>query len=83
MAMNLCYNESNASIVEDLLHFGKIGDCKVLYGVYQNHTSYYGFMFVKSTKSLVKIYSIYRGYMHNDSFDNAVVKLMVEVKLNG
>ena len=83
MAMNLCYNESNASTVEDLLHFGKIGDCKVLYGVYQNHTSYYGFMFVKSTKSLVKIYSIYRGYIHNDSFDKSIAEFRKSSKGNG
>jgi len=83
MAMNLCYNKSNASIVEDLLHFGKIGDCKVLYGVYQNHTSYYGFMFVKCTKGLVKIYSIYRGYIHNDSFDNAVAEFRKSSKDHG
>ena len=83
MAMNLCYNESNASTVEDLLHFRKIGDCKVLYGTYQNHTSYYGFMFVKSTKSLVKIYSIYRGYIHNVSFDNSIAEFRKGSKVHG
>ena len=89
MAMQLRYRERHARIVEDLLHYGKIGDCKVLYGTYQNHTSYYGFMFIKSTKSLVKIYSIYRGYIHSSSFDKAVaefrkvIKNTVEEELNG
>ena len=83
MAMNLCYNESNASTVEDLLHFSKIGDCRVLYGTYQNHTSYYGFIFIKSTKSLVKIYSIYRGYIHRSSFDNAVAEFRKSTKEHG
>jgi len=74
MAMQLWYKERNARIIEDLLHHGKIGNCKVLYGTYENHTSYYGFMFIKSTKSLVKIYSIFRGYIHDSSFDNAVAE---------
>ena len=74
MAMQLSYNNSNANLVEDLLHFGKIGDCKVLYGTPDIHTSYYGFMFIKSTKSLVKIYGIYRGYIHSSSFDKAVAE---------
>ena len=74
MAMQLWYKERNARIIEDLLHYGKIGNCKVLYGTYENHTSYYGFMFIKSTKSLVKIYSIFRGYIHDSSFDNAIAE---------
>ena len=83
MAMQLRYRERHARIVEDLLHYGKIGDCKVLYGTYQNHTSYYGFMFVKSTKSLVKIYSIYRGYIHSSSFDKAVAEFRKSNKEHG
>ena len=83
MAMQLRYRERHARIVEDLLHYGKIGDCKVLYGTYENHTSSHGFMFVKSTKGLVKIYSIYRGYIHNDSFDNSIAEFRKSSKDNG
>jgi len=83
MAMQLSYRERNARIIEDLLHFGKIGNCKVLYGTYENHTSYYGFMFVKSTKGLVKIYSIYRGYIHDSSFDNAVAEFRKSTREHG
>ena len=83
MAMQLRYRERNARIIEDLLHFGKIGDCKVLYGTYENHTSYYGFMFIKSTKGLVKIYSIYRGYIHDSSFDKAVAEFRKSTREHG
>ncbi len=83
MAMQLSYNNSNANLVEDLLHFGKIGDCKVLYGTPDNHTSYYGFMFIKSTKSLVKIYGIYRGYIHSSSFDKAVAEFRKSTREHG
>ena len=83
MAMNLCYNESNASTVENLLHYGKIGDCRALYGTYQNHTSCYGFMFIKCTKGLVKIYFIYRGYIHPSSFDNVIAEFRKSSKVHG
>ena len=83
MAMQLSYDNSNANVVENLLHFGKIGDCKVLYGIPDNHTSYYGFMFIKSTKGLVKIYSIYRGYIHPSSFDKVVAEFRKSTREHG
>ena len=83
MAMELRYSESNASRIEDLLHYGKTGDCKVIYGTYQNLTSYYGFLFIKSTRSLVKIYSIYRGYIQPHSLENAIAEFRKSSREHG
>ena len=75
MAMNLCYIQSNAAIVEDLLHFGDIGNSKAIYGSWHNRSSYYGFLFTKCKKSLVKIYQIYRGYVRNDYLESPVAEI--------
>ena len=83
MAMELRYSESNASRIEDLLHYGKTGDCKVIYGTYQNLTSYYGFLFIKSTRSLVKIYSIYRGYIQPHSLKDAIAEFRKSSREHG
>ena len=83
MAMELRYSESNASRIEDLLYYGKTGDCKVIYGTYQNLTSYYGFLLIKSTRSLVKIYSIYRGYIQPHSLKDAIAEFRKSSREHG
>ena len=75
MAMCIEFNDSNAILVEDLLHFGDIGDQRILYGSWSNHTSYYGFIFTKCKKNLIKVYSVYRGYIHNSNLEKPVAEI--------
>ena len=75
MGMYLSYNHSHSSIVEDLLHFGKIGQSKVLYGGYYNRSSGHGFIFTKCKKNLIKVYSMYAGYLRNSNFNKSVAEI--------
>ena len=83
MAMNLCFSSANATIVEDLLHFGNTGDSKVLYGSWRNHTSYYGFIFTKYGKNLLKVYAIYRGYVRNADLKYHIAEISKSSKDHG
>ena len=83
MAMNLCFSSDNAATVEDLLHFGNTGDSKVLYGSWRNHTSYYGFIFTKYGKNLLKVYAIYRGYVRNTDFVHHIAEISKSGKDHG
>ena len=83
MGMNLEYSVSNAGIVEDLLHFGDIGDQKVIYGGYKNHTSFYGFIFTKCKSNLVKVYSIYKGYLTNSQFECPIAEISKSSRIHG
>ena len=83
MAMNIEFDSSNASTIENLLHIGEIGKSKVLYGKYQNRLTYYGFLFTKCKKNLLKVYSIYRGRIHNDNLDKHTAEICKSGSIHG